>query len=79
MPTLEPTQACPEICPGYVGLYKVAVSDPEFAKTRVRVQLPIVREFDGAKWSEPAYAVGDRIERGQFSVEITDEAIIVHV
>jgi hypothetical protein len=62
-----------------VGLYKVAVSDPEFAKTRVRVQLPIVREFDGAKWSEPAYAVGDRIERGQFSVEITDEAIIVHV
>ena len=62
-----------------VGLYKMAVSDPEFAKTRVRVQLPILREFDGAKWSEPAYAVGDRIERGQFSVEITDEAIIVRV
>lgn len=61
------------------GLYKVTVPDPEIARTRVRVQLPIAREFDGAKWSEPAYAIGDRIERGQFSVEITDEAIIVRV
>ena len=62
-----------------VGLYEAAISDPEFAKTMVTVQLPIVREFDGAQWPEPAYSVGDRIEKGQFTVEITDEAIFVRV
>ena len=61
------------------ALYEAAISDPEFAKTMVTVQLPIVREFDGARWSEPAYSVGDRIEKGQFTVEITDEAIFVRV
>ena len=59
------------------GLYEVAISDPDFAKTKVRVQLPIVRAFDGAKWSEPAYAAGDRIEKGQISVEISGEDITV--
>ena len=61
------------------ALYEAAISDPEFAKTMVTVQLPIVREFDGARWPEPAYSVGDRIEKGQFTVEITDEAIFVRV
>jgi hypothetical protein len=59
------------------GLYQLAISDPDFAKTKVRVQLPIVRAFDGAKWSEPAYASGDRVARGQISVEISGEDIIV--
>jgi len=62
-----------------VGLYEAAISDPEFAKTMVTVQLPIEREFDGTQWSEPAYSAGDRIEKGQFTVEITDEAIFVRV
>jgi hypothetical protein len=61
------------------ALYGAANSDPEFAKTMVTVQLPIVRKFDGAQWSEPAYSVGDRVEKGQFTVEITDEAIFVRV
>ena len=47
------------------GLYEAAISNPEIAKTMVAVQLPIVREFDGARWPEPAYSVGDRIEKGQ--------------
>jgi hypothetical protein len=62
-----------------VGLYEAAISDPEFAKTMVTVRLPIVREFDDAQWPEPAYSVGDRIEKGQFTVEVTDEAIFVRV
>lgn len=61
------------------ALYEAAISDPELAKRMATVQLPIVREFDGAKWSEPAYSVGDRIEKGQFTVEITDEAIFVRL
>jgi hypothetical protein len=62
------------------GLYEAAATfDPGFAKTMVHAQLPIVRDFDGAHWPLPAYAMGDRVEQGQFTVEITDEAIFVHV
>ena len=61
------------------ALYEAAISDPEFAKMMVTVQLAIVRHFDGAQWPEPAYSVGDRVEKGRFTVEITDEAIVVRV